>query len=43
MTDNGSGYVAKLFGKVLRLLRIRHIRTGRCSAAIRMRGQRQSR
>ncbi len=27
MTDNGSGYVAKLFGKVLRLLRIRHIRT----------------
>jgi transposase InsO family protein len=27
MTDNGSGYVAKLFAKVLRLLRIRHIRT----------------
>jgi transposase InsO family protein len=27
MTDNGSGYVAKLFGKVLRMLRIRHIRT----------------
>ena len=27
MTDNGSGYVARLFGKVLRLLRIRHIRT----------------
>jgi transposase InsO family protein len=27
MTDNGSGYVAKLFRKVLRLLKIRHIRT----------------
>ena len=27
MTDNGSGYVAKLFRKVLRMLRIRHIRT----------------
>ena len=27
MTDNGSGYVARLFGKVLRMLRIRHIRT----------------
>jgi transposase InsO family protein len=27
MTDNGSGYVAKLFARVLRLLRIRHIRT----------------
>ncbi len=27
MTDNGSGYVAKLFAKVLRRLRIRHIRT----------------
>lgn len=27
MTDNGSGYVAKLFRKVLRLLHIRHIRT----------------
>lgn len=27
MTDNGSGYVAKLFAKVLRMLRIRHIRT----------------
>jgi transposase InsO family protein len=27
MTDNGSGYVARLFAKVLRLLRIRHIRT----------------
>jgi len=27
MTDNGSGYVARLFGKVLRMLSIRHIRT----------------
>ncbi len=27
MTDNGPGYVAKLFGKTLRRLRIRHIRT----------------
>jgi len=27
MTDNGSGYVARLFQKALRLLRIRHIRT----------------
>ena len=27
MTDNGSGYVAKLFRKALRMLRIRHIRT----------------
>jgi transposase InsO family protein len=27
MTDNGSGYVSKLFRKVLRLLAIRHIRT----------------
>lgn len=27
MTDNGSGYVAKLFRKVLRFLAIRHIRT----------------
>ena len=27
MTDNGSGYVAKLFRKVLRMLGIRHIRT----------------
>jgi transposase InsO family protein len=27
MTDNGSGYVAKLFRKALRILRIRHIRT----------------
>jgi transposase InsO family protein len=27
MTDNGSGYVARLFRKVLRLLRIKHIRT----------------
>ena len=27
MTDNGSGYVARLFGKVLRMLHIRHIRT----------------
>jgi transposase InsO family protein len=27
MTDNGSGYVARLFRKVLRMLRIRHIRT----------------
>jgi len=27
MTDNGSGYVAKLFTKALRMLRIRHIRT----------------
>jgi transposase InsO family protein len=27
MTDNGSGYVAKLFRKALRLLGIRHIRT----------------
>jgi transposase InsO family protein len=27
MTDNGSGYVARLFRKALRLLGIRHIRT----------------
>ena len=27
MTDNGSGYVAKLFRKALRILGIRHIRT----------------
>jgi transposase InsO family protein len=27
MTDNGSGYVARLFRKVLRMLGIRHIRT----------------
>jgi transposase InsO family protein len=27
MTDNGSGYVARLFRKVLRMLAIRHIRT----------------
>jgi len=27
MTDNGSGYVAKLFRKALRMLRIRHLRT----------------
>jgi transposase InsO family protein len=27
MTDNGSGYVAKLFRKALRMLGIRHIRT----------------
>ena len=27
MTDNGSGYVARLFRKALRMLRIRHIRT----------------
>ena len=27
MTDNGSGYVARLFCKALRMLRIRHIRT----------------
>jgi transposase InsO family protein len=27
MTDNGSGYVARLFQKALRMLRIRHIRT----------------
>jgi transposase InsO family protein len=27
MTDNGSGYVARLFGKALRMLAIRHIRT----------------
>jgi len=27
MTDNGSGYIAKLFRKALRMLRIRHIRT----------------
>jgi len=27
MTDNGSGYVARLFGKALRMLGIRHIRT----------------
>lgn len=27
MTDNGSGYIAKLFGKALRMLGIRHIRT----------------
>jgi hypothetical protein len=27
MTDNGSGYVARLFRKILRMLGIRHIRT----------------
>lgn len=27
MTDNGSGYIARLFRKVLRMLAIRHIRT----------------
>jgi transposase InsO family protein len=27
MTDNGSGYVSRLFRKALRMLRIRHIRT----------------
>jgi len=27
MTDNGSGYVARLFRKALRMLAIRHIRT----------------
>jgi transposase InsO family protein len=27
MTDNGSGYVSRLFGKACRLLRLRHIRT----------------
>ncbi len=27
MTDNGSGYVARLFRKALRMLKIRHIRT----------------
>jgi transposase InsO family protein len=27
MTDNGSGYVSRLFGKVCRLLRLRHLRT----------------
>jgi hypothetical protein len=27
MTDNGSGYVARLFGKILRMLNIRHFRT----------------
>jgi transposase InsO family protein len=27
MTDNGSGYVARLFRKALRMLGIRHIRT----------------
>jgi hypothetical protein len=27
MTDNGSGYVARLFQKALRMLSIRHIRT----------------
>jgi transposase InsO family protein len=27
MTDNGSGYVARLFRRALRMLRIRHIRT----------------
>jgi transposase InsO family protein len=27
MTDNGSGYVSRLFRKVCRLLRLRHIRT----------------
>lgn len=27
MTDNGSGYVARLLGKILRMLNIRHIRT----------------
>jgi transposase InsO family protein len=27
MTDNGSGYIARLFRKALRMLGIRHIRT----------------
>jgi transposase InsO family protein len=27
MTDNGPGYVARLFGKACRMLRLRHIRT----------------
>ncbi|MFG1225244.1 integrase core domain-containing protein [Xanthobacter sp. DSM 14517] len=27
MTDNGAGYIARLFRKVLRMLGIRHIRT----------------
>jgi hypothetical protein len=27
MTDHGVGYVAKLFGKAIRILSIRHIRT----------------
>ncbi len=27
MTDNGSGYIAKLFRKILRMLNIKHIRT----------------
>jgi transposase InsO family protein len=27
MTDNGAGYIARLFRKVLRMLSIRHIRT----------------
>ena len=27
MTDNGSGYVSRLFGKACRMLRLRHIRT----------------
>jgi Integrase core domain/Homeodomain-like domain len=27
MTDNGSGYVSRLFGKARRMLRLRHIRT----------------
>jgi transposase InsO family protein len=27
MTDNGPGYVSRLFGKACRILRLRHIRT----------------
>ena len=27
MTDNGSGYVSRLFAKACRLLRLRHLRT----------------
>jgi transposase InsO family protein len=27
MTDNGSGYVSRLFGKACRMLRLRHVRT----------------
>ena len=27
MTDNGAGYVSRLFRKVCRMLRLRHLRT----------------
>ncbi len=39
MTDNGSGYVARLFRKALRILKIRHIRT----RALQAQDQRKSR